>query len=98
MFGCIHFQEEVDNLRRPETADTSMLLSWDWQAATLVLAAFACLLFFLVAACVFWQHYRYWKKMERMERGYNAGKLNCYTEVCSIAENDVSIYRKITIA
>lgn len=67
----------MDSLRRPETADTNMLASWNWQAATLVLAAFACLLFFLVAACVFWQHYRYWKKMERMERGYNAGKLNC---------------------
>lgn len=68
----------MDELRQPETATANMFLNWDWQAATLVLAAGACVLFFLVAACIFWQHYRYWKKMERMERGYNAGKLQSF--------------------
>lgn len=49
------------------------MLMYDWQTLILALAALMCLLFFIVAACIFWQHTRYWKKMERMERGYKAG-------------------------
>lgn len=62
------------NLRVIEKSDVEMILD-DWQTLTLALASCACLLFFIVAACMFWQHTRYWKKMERMEREYNAGLL-----------------------
>lgn len=49
------------------------LLSADWQVIAFILAAFACLVFFIAAACMFWQHTKYWKKMDRMDRGYKAG-------------------------
>lgn len=60
------------NLRVIEKSSVEMILS-DWHTLALALAACACVLFFIVAACLFWQHTRYWKKMERMEREYNAG-------------------------
>lgn len=50
------------------------MLMWDWQSLSLLLAGLMCLLFFIVAAYIYWQHSRYWKKLEQMERGYNAGK------------------------
>lgn len=45
----------------------------DWQMFSLAIAVGACVLFFVAAACLFWQHRRYWKKMDRMEQKYNAG-------------------------
>lgn len=50
------------------------MLSWDWQSLSLAMAGLMCLLFFIVAACIYWQHSHYWKKLEQMERRYNAGK------------------------
>lgn len=55
-----------------------ILWLWNWQAASLALAALSCVLFFIVAACIFWQHTRYWKKMERMERGFDAGMFQLF--------------------
>lgn len=49
------------------------MLMWDWQSLSLALAGLMCLLFFIVAACIYWQHSRYWKKLEQMDKGYTAG-------------------------
>lgn len=65
---------EENNLEQQSATASDIMWLWDWQAASLALAAISCLLFFIVAACIFWQHTRYWKKMERMERGFNAGR------------------------
>ncbi|XP_031621356.1 tumor necrosis factor receptor superfamily member wengen [Contarinia nasturtii] len=51
---------------------TAAMLMWDWQSLSLALAGLMCLLFFIVAACIYWQHSHYWKKLEQMERRYNA--------------------------
>ncbi|XP_055307677.1 tumor necrosis factor receptor superfamily member wengen [Sitodiplosis mosellana] len=51
---------------------TATMLMWDWQSLSLALAGLMCLLFFIVAACIYWQHSHYWKKLEQMERRYNA--------------------------
>lgn len=61
---------------------TAAMLMWDWQSLSLALAGLMCLLFFIVAACIYWQHSHYWKKLEQMERRYNAGK----RKTISIAE------------
>lgn len=50
------------------------MLTLDWQSLSLALAGLMCLLFFIVAACIYWQHSHYWKKLEQMEKRYNAGK------------------------
>lgn len=44
----------------------------DWQTAALFLAVLACLLFFIVAACILVHHMRQWR---RMERRLDQGKL-----------------------
>lgn len=66
--------EETQRLSVIEKSAAAMLML-DWQSLSLLLAGVMCLLFFLVAAYIYWQHSRYWKKLEQMERGYNAGKL-----------------------
>lgn len=40
-------------------------IPWDWQAASLILAAIACLLFFLAAALMLIHHMKQWRQMER---------------------------------
>lgn len=47
---------------------------WDWQAASFALAAIACLLFFVAAAYILYQHAKQWKQMEKMERRFDRGK------------------------
>lgn len=45
----------------------------DWQTAALFLAVLACLLFFIVAACILIQHMRQWRRMERrLDQGKSA--------------------------
>lgn len=63
---------KASNLDQQSQTAHDIMWLWDWQAASLAIAAISCVLFFIVAACIFWQHTRYWKKMERMERGFNA--------------------------
>lgn len=69
---------EEDKMDQQSRTADDILWLWNWQAASLALAALSCVLFFIVAACIFWQHTRYWKKMERMERGFDAGMFQLF--------------------
>lgn len=69
---------------------TSTMLMWDWQSLSLALAGLMCLLFFIVAACIYWQHSHYWKKLEQMEKRYNAGKRETVDSVSSFYSFDVT--------
>ncbi|XP_037938804.1 tumor necrosis factor receptor superfamily member wengen [Teleopsis dalmanni] len=40
-------------------------ISLDWQTGALFIAVLACLLFFIVAACILMQHMKQWRRMER---------------------------------
>lgn len=76
IISFVHFIIQIENrehLGVIEKATTTMLM-WDWQSLSLALAGLMCLLFFIVTACIYWQHSHYWKKLEQMEKRYNAGK------------------------
>lgn len=69
---------------------TASMLMWDWQSLSLALAGVMCLLFFIVAACIYWQHSHYWKKLEQMEKRYNAGKSSHF--YCGSSTFQLEIY------
>lgn len=73
----LHFCHQIENRQHLGVIEksTATMLMWDWQSLSLALAGLMCLLFFIVAACIYWQHSHYWKKLEQMERRYNAGKI-----------------------
>uniref|UniRef100_A0A1A9W980 TNFR-Cys domain-containing protein n=1 Tax=Glossina brevipalpis TaxID=37001 RepID=A0A1A9W980_9MUSC len=60
-YGFDHHHLTAEQLQQLED-DTVPL---DWQTATLFLAVLACLLFFIVAACILVYHMRQWRRMER---------------------------------
>lgn len=45
--------------------EAAAVMPLDWQTGALFIAVPACLLFFLVAACILIHHMRQWRRMER---------------------------------
>lgn len=95
-----YFVRQVQDHQGVIEKSTAAMLMWDWQSLSLALAGLMCLLFFIVAACIYWQHSHYWKKLEQMERRYNAGKrrhFNCgsfnihLNFVCEIKTQNVEV-------
>lgn len=76
LFCLVFFCHQIENHQHLGVIEkaTSTMLMWDWQSLSLALAGLMCLLFFIVAAFIYWQHSHYWKKLEQMEKRYNAGK------------------------
>ncbi|KAM7348533.1 tumor necrosis factor receptor superfamily member wengen [Cochliomyia hominivorax] len=59
--GLDHHQLTAEQLQQLQDEADPM----DWQTAALFLAVLACLLFFIVAACILVHHMRQWRRMER---------------------------------
>ncbi|KAI8127892.1 hypothetical protein FF38_07837 [Lucilia cuprina] len=60
-YGLDHHQLTAEQLQQLQDEADPM----DWQTAALFLAVLACLLFFIVAACILVHHMRQWRRMER---------------------------------
>ncbi|XP_061392652.1 tumor necrosis factor receptor superfamily member wengen [Musca vetustissima] len=60
-YGLDHHQLTAEQLQQLQDERDPM----DWQTAALFLAVLACLLFFIVAACILVHHMRQWRRMER---------------------------------
>ncbi|XP_058977711.1 tumor necrosis factor receptor superfamily member wengen [Musca domestica] len=60
-YGLDHHQLTAEQLQQLQDETDPM----DWQTAALFLAVLACLLFFIVAACILVHHMRQWRRMER---------------------------------
>lgn len=60
-YGLDHHQLTAEQLQQLQD-ETDPL---EWQTAALFLAVLACLLFFIVAACILVHHMRQWRRMER---------------------------------
>ncbi|KAL9880691.1 tumor necrosis factor receptor superfamily member wengen isoform 3-T3 [Glossina fuscipes fuscipes] len=60
-YGFDHHHLTAEQLQQLEDETVSL----DWQTAALFLAVLACLLFFIVAACILVHHMRQWRRMER---------------------------------
>ena len=73
-YGLDHHQLTAEQLQQLQDEADPM----DWQTAALFLAVLACLLFFIVAACILVHHMRQWR---RMERRLDQGKFNKRTSV-----------------
>ena len=73
-YGLDHHQLTAEQLQQLQDETDPM----DWQTAALFLAVLACLLFFIVAACILVHHMRQWR---RMERRLDQGKITKRTSV-----------------
>uniref|UniRef100_A0A1I8PDW4 TNFR-Cys domain-containing protein n=1 Tax=Stomoxys calcitrans TaxID=35570 RepID=A0A1I8PDW4_STOCA len=60
-YGLDHHQLTAEQLQQLQDEADPL----DWQTAALFLAVLACLLFFIVAACILVHHMRQWRRMER---------------------------------
>ncbi|XP_075159274.1 tumor necrosis factor receptor superfamily member wengen [Haematobia irritans] len=60
-YGLDHHQLTAEQLQQLQDENDPL----DWQTAALFLAVLACLLFFIVAACILVHHMRQWRRMER---------------------------------
>lgn len=76
-YGFDHHHLTAEQLQQLEDETVSL----DWQTAALFLAVLACLLFFIVAACILVHHMRQWR---RMERRLDQGKLDLCKTIINI--------------
>lgn len=49
---------------------------WDWQVISFAFAAIACLIFFVAAAYILYEHAKQWRHMEKMEKRFDKGSTN----------------------
>lgn len=70
---CLSGDSQIGESSRLGVIEKSTIMMWNWQTLSIILAGTMCLLFLLTVVCIYWQHSRYWKKLETMDKGYTAG-------------------------